>query len=173
MSVTASRVQQEGPHSSPTGVPLGSTVRREPVACAAASLSLVAALIHLWIMPEHFAHWWVYGAYFVASALAQGLSSILVIRWPSNCFVLLASIAGNLLVIVTYVVARTWGVPFGPGFGQVGNTEVLGMVATAAEVGTLVAMVALLDGAYRRVTLNGILLAGALLWGLTFWDTLP
>lgn len=47
------------------------------------------------------------------------------------------------------------------------------MVATAAEVGTLVAMVALLDGAYRRVTSNGMLLAGALLWGLTFWGTLP
>ena len=172
MSVTAARVQQEGPRSSPTGGQLGSTVRSELVACVAAGLSLVAALIHLWILPEHFVHWWVYGAFFVTSAFAQGLSSILVTRWPSNCFVLLASIAGNLLVIVTYVVARTWGVLFGPGFGQVGNSEVLGMVATAAEVGTLVAMVALLGGAYRRVTLNAILLAGALLWGLTFWDAL-
>ena len=38
---------------------------------AAASLSLVAALIHLWVAPEHFGEWWGYGAFFLVAAAAQ------------------------------------------------------------------------------------------------------
>jgi hypothetical protein len=38
---------------------------------AAASLSLAAALIHLWVMPEHFEEWWGYGTFFLATAAAQ------------------------------------------------------------------------------------------------------
>ncbi len=30
-----------------------------------AALSLLAALIHLWVMPEHFEEWWGYGAFFL------------------------------------------------------------------------------------------------------------
>ena len=30
-----------------------------------AALSLVAGLIHLWVMPEHFEEWWGYGVFFL------------------------------------------------------------------------------------------------------------
>ncbi len=40
---------------------------------AAAALSLVAALEHLWVVPQHFEEWWGYGAFFLASAVAQAL----------------------------------------------------------------------------------------------------
>ncbi|CAA9448537.1 MAG: hypothetical protein AVDCRST_MAG02-653 [uncultured Rubrobacteraceae bacterium] len=39
----------------------------------AAGLSLVAALAHVWAMPEHFAEWWGYGGFFLVVAVAQGL----------------------------------------------------------------------------------------------------
>ena len=38
---------------------------------AAAALSLLAALIHLWVMPEHFEEWWGYGAFFFVAAAVQ------------------------------------------------------------------------------------------------------
>ena len=38
---------------------------------AAAALSLLAALIHLWVTPEHLEEWWGYGAFFLVTALAQ------------------------------------------------------------------------------------------------------
>jgi hypothetical protein len=31
----------------------------------AAALSLLAAAIHLWVMPEQFEEWWGYGAFFL------------------------------------------------------------------------------------------------------------
>ena len=39
---------------------------------AAATLSPVAALIHVVAVPEHFEEWWGYGAYFLVSWVFQG-----------------------------------------------------------------------------------------------------
>jgi hypothetical protein len=36
-----------------------------------AALSLIAGLIHLWVVPEHFEEWWGYGVFFLVAALAQ------------------------------------------------------------------------------------------------------
>ncbi len=35
----------------------------------AAALSLIAALVHLAVTPEHLSEWWGYGAFFLAAAL--------------------------------------------------------------------------------------------------------
>src|SRR4028118_116517 len=48
----------------------------------AAALSLAAALIHVWAMPEHFREWWAYGALFLLAALAQGLFGVAPRRRP-------------------------------------------------------------------------------------------
>ena len=39
--------------------------RPNAVLYAAAALSLLAALIHLRVMPEHFEEWWGYGTFFL------------------------------------------------------------------------------------------------------------
>lgn len=140
---------------------------------AAAGLSVVAAAIHLWVMPGYFVDWWGYGAFFLFSALAQGLLGTLILRWPTSRPILLAGIAGNLTIITAYVVSSTWGMPFGPSVAHVEEPGILGMSATAAEVGVVIALVALLDGAYRRVTVNVLLLAGILLWALRLLGILP
>src|SRR5215217_7330059 len=38
---------------------------------AAAALSLLAGLIHLWVAPEHFEEWWGYGVFFLVAGAVQ------------------------------------------------------------------------------------------------------
>jgi hypothetical protein len=149
-------------------------------AYAAAGLSLVAVLIHLWVAPEHFEEWWGYGSFFVICAIAQMLFAPLLLRWPAGSLIPLAGIAGNLVVVLLYLVSRTWGMPLGPDWvllspdaAHLEDPEVLGMLATAAELGTIFFLVILLGGLYRKVVINALLFLGALLWTLRLTGILP
>jgi len=107
---------------------------------AAAALSLLAALIHLWVVPEHFEEWWGYGAFFLVAAAAQVLYAPLVLLWPIR-IVLLLGIAGNLAIVVLYLLTRTVGIPlFGPGAGEVEGVGFIDLCATTSEVGIAVAL---------------------------------
>jgi hypothetical protein len=107
---------------------------------AAAALSLLAALIHLWVAPEHFEEWWGYGAFFLVAAAAQVLYAPLVLLWPTR-IVLLLGIAGNLAIVVLYLLTRTVGIPvFGPGAGEVEGVGFIDLCATTSEVGIAVAL---------------------------------
>ena len=115
-------------------------VRPARVLYAAAGFSLLAALMHLWVTPEHFEEWWGYGAFFLMAALAQVLYVPLVLRWP-NRRVLLLGIAGNLAILLLYLLTRTQGIPFfGPGAGEVEGVGFVDVCATASEVGIAVAL---------------------------------
>ncbi len=86
---------------------------------AAAGLSLGAALIHAWVMPEHFHEWWGYGTFFLIVALAQWFYAFALLRWPTPLTFLLG-IVGHLAIIGLYIVTRTAGIPlFGPHAGEV------------------------------------------------------
>ena len=83
----------------------------------AAALSLLATIIHLWVMPEHFEEWSGYGTFFVVVALAQGCT-------PRACCaggsLLLFGVAGNLTIVILWLVTRTSGIPLlGPHAGDV------------------------------------------------------
>ena len=111
---------------------------------AAAALSLVAALIHLWVMPEHFREWWGYGAFFLVSAVAQVLYVPLLLRRP-NRTILLLGVGGNLAIVSLYLLTRTVGVPyFGPHAGEVEGTGFMDLCATTSELGIAVALGGLL-----------------------------
>ncbi|QIN79375.1 hypothetical protein GBA65_13595 [Rubrobacter marinus] len=131
----------------------------------AAVLSLVAALVHLWMVPGYAWIWWGYGVFFLSTALAQGLLGVALLRWPAAP-VVVAGISGNLAVMLLYVFTRTSGVPFGPHAGKVEDAGLLDMTATLAEMGLVVLLVTLLSGAYRRVVINALLLLGAAVWAL-------
>src|SRR5215213_9529697 len=73
--------------------------RSKMILYAAAVLSLLAALIHLWAMPEHFEEWWGYGTFFLVSAVAQVVYVPLLLRWP-NRTVLLLGIGGNSAIVL-------------------------------------------------------------------------
>jgi manganese oxidase len=122
----------------------------------AAALSLVAALVHLWAMPEHFEGWWGYGAFFLFVAIAQGFYGVALLRWSEPPFFLLG-VTGNLAVVVLYVVTRTLGVPFfGPHAGEVEEIGGLGLSATMVELALVVALAALLRFDRRTNTADPI-----------------
>ena len=135
------------------------------VVYAAAALSFVAALIHLWEAPGHFEIWWGYGSFFLAAASAQGLFAVALVRWPGQVLSF-AGIFGNLAVVALYVVTRTSGVPFGPHATRAEEAGVLDMTTTAVELATVVLLLSLLGGRARSVAVNAVLLAGVGIWAL-------
>jgi hypothetical protein len=151
----------------------GSAPRLQPAVYAAAGLSLLAALSHLWVMPHYYAWWWGYGVLYLVCALAQGFFSAFLWRWPQSRVICLAGIWGNLAVIVLYVVSHTWGIPFGAGVGHIEDPDVVGMITAVAQVGIVIALVGQLGGLYRKVMVNSLLVAGVLLWGLRLLGVLP
>jgi hypothetical protein len=110
---------------------------------AAAALSLLAAAMHLWVVPEHFEEWWGYGAFFVVLAVAQGLYALVLLRWPSRAFLLLG-VASNLAVAILWLVTRTTGMPLlGPHAGETEGVGVLDLACTLGEVGIVAGLGAL------------------------------
>lgn len=111
---------------------------------AAAALSLVAALIHILAMPEHFDEWWGYGTFFLVVALAQWFYPLALLRWPRRPTCLLG-ILGNLAIIGLYIVTRTAGIPlFGPHAGEVEDIGVVDLTSKLAELALVIILVALM-----------------------------
>ena len=107
----------------------------------------------------------------MVSAACQGIFVPLILRFPASRLVSLAGIAGNLFIVVLYVVSYTWGMPFGPAWvpfdpavAHLVNPEVLGTAATAAEMGIVILLTLSLEGSLRRAVINALLVVGALLW---------
>ncbi len=142
--------------------------RPKPIFYAAAALSMVAALLHFWVMPEHFEEWWGYGAFFLVAASAQLLYVPLLLRWP-NRTVLLCGIAGNLAIVVLYLLTRTVGIPFfGPEAGEVERVGFADVCAPTSELGIGVALGAALlryTTAERRRTILLIVAVAVVLVG--------
>ncbi|MGH3146488.1 MAG: multicopper oxidase domain-containing protein, partial [Rubrobacter sp.] len=115
----------------------------------AVALTVVAASVHAWAVPEHSEEWWGYGVFFLLVAVAQGVYGPALLWWPRHP-VLLAGVGGNLAVIGLYLVTRTVGVPFlGPHAGAVEEVGPMDLVATLAEVALVVALAALLWSVMR------------------------
>lgn len=78
----------------------------------------------------------------------------------------LCGVAGNLAIVLLYVLTRTYGVPLGPHAAQIEVVGALDVTATGMELGIVFALLTLLDGACRRVVVNTLLALGVLLWAL-------
>lgn len=105
---------------------------------AVSVLSLLAAVIHLWVTPEHFEEWWGYGIFFLAAAVAQGLYAPIML-WRPGRTLLLAGLAGNLAIVILWLATRTTGIPlFGPHAGEIEEAGVLDFACTLAEVGIVI-----------------------------------
>ena len=138
--------QPRGFSSSPVeskdaGVSAGSLgAWRYNTALYVAALSLLAAAIHLWVTPEHFDEWWGYGTFFLVVTAAQALYAVALLRWSGRPLLLLG-VAGNLAIVILWLVTRTTGIPLlGP---HAGDVEVVGtpdVVCTLAEVGIVLVL---------------------------------
>ncbi len=126
------------------GVELFGPKRASMLLYAAATLSMVAALIHAWVMPEHFREWWGYGIFFLIVALAQWFYALALLRWPRRRTFLIG-IIGNLAIIGLYIVTRTAGIPlFGPHAGEVEDIRVVDLTSKLAEFALVISLVALM-----------------------------
>ena len=142
--------------------------RPKGVLYTVATLSLLAALIHLWVMPEHFEEWWGYGAFFLVAGVAQVVYVPLLLRWPNQTVLLLLGIAGNSAIVLLYLFTRVVGVPlFGSEAGEVEAVGIIDVCATFSEAAIVVALgvLVLRRLAGERTTLIGLVLSAILLVG--------
>lgn len=154
---------------------VASGLRRVEPAVPAAALAIAAGLVHLWVAPQHLASWWAYGAFFLAIAIGQAGLGLVLLRRPAPGAVF-AALWINLAIVVTYVVERTAGLPtwLQPGGSDTGHSngdnaatmDAFGTAASVAEIGLIVLLAAMLPGLYRRLTMNGLMVVGVVLWGL-------
>ena len=122
----------------PTQVPViaeeSRTDARKPILYTVAAFSMVAALIHLWVTPEHFEEWWGYGTFFLVAAIAQGAFGVALLRRPRRLLLLLG-LGGNVSIVALYLVTRTVGVPlFGPNAGEIEGLGAMDLCATVSEL---------------------------------------
>lgn len=139
--------------------------RQRGLLYAVAALSLIAGLVHLWVMPEHFEEWWGYGTFFLVAAVAQVVYVPLLLRWPNRTMLLLG-IAGNSAIVLLYLFTRVVGIPLlGPEAGEVERIGIIDVCATSSEAAIVVALGALvlLGIARERTTLIGLVLSAILL----------
>lgn len=95
--------------------------------------SLLAAVIHGWVIDEHIDESAIFGAFFIDVTLAQAAYALAVMFRPGRAL-LLAGAVGNAAVVLLWVVSRTVGIPIGPEAGEAEAVGALDVVATAAEV---------------------------------------
>jgi len=118
----------------------GGLGRADVARCWAGFASLGAGLVHLAVVQEHLAEWWVYGVFFAVTGAAQilwGLGALARDRVP---FLRLVA-AGNIALVALWATTRTVGIPIGPEpwtTEAVGRADVLCVVlelATALALG--------------------------------------
>jgi hypothetical protein len=131
----------------------------------AAALSLVAGLLHIWVMPEHFAEWWGYGAFFLVVAIAQAVYAIALLRRASDQRLIWAGVLGNLAIISLWVWTRTIGIPLvGPHAGEAEAIGTIDLVSKLSEALLIACLILLLrietktPQASEASTGNGVLL---------------
>ena len=110
---------------------------------------IASGSIHGLVSPAHFSEWWGYGVFFLAAAVClvgYGLALVTdaidprfmpgdVNRIRRTLYAL--GIAGNLGILILYVVTRTVGIPLGP---ELGSVEVVGAPDVLAKTSELMAI---------------------------------
>lgn len=109
---------------------------RQPALVVAILGSLLAAGVHVWVCPEHFDEGTRFGIFFLIASLCQTGWAVWV-AWRPQRWLVLAGIAGNVVMIVLWIVTRSVGLPFG--LAEVEPVGGLDLAATIGEAGTVIA----------------------------------
>jgi hypothetical protein len=107
-----------------------------------ALLSIGAAIIHFAVIAQHLDEWWLTGTFFIVVALFQLAWAVAVLALPSP-LLFLTGAAVNALVVITWIVSRTVGVPVGPEAGEAESIGLPDVLATSYEALLVAAIVAL------------------------------
>ncbi len=106
----------------------------------AAFASLGAGLVHLSVVREHAEHWWAHGAFLLIAGFVQVAWAVAALCLPRAPFRRLFSVF-TLGLVLTWVVSRTAGLPFGPDAGAAEPVGVSDGLAALLEIGVLAALV--------------------------------
>jgi len=118
------------PSGSLPGTDAGGT---RAVAALLGLLSMAAALIHLAVIEQHWAQYWLYGAFFIAVGLAQLAWAVAIPPAPTR-LLLWGGVVGNALVVLTWIITRTVGSLIGPAATVPARAGFGDLVATALQV---------------------------------------
>ena len=149
------------------------------VRAMAAGSVLVAAVAHVWVVPEHLAEWLPAAVFFVVVSAGQ-VALAWRLRRPPSGPVLAAGLLGTVGLVVFYVMTRTVDLPFLPaahaehlptawGIGngipifpgdRIEEVGVPDMVCLAAELVTISALCALATPVVRRTVTSGLFALG-------------
>jgi hypothetical protein len=119
-------------------VPLAAHSLTSRAAIAAALLCAGAAAIHYAVIADHLEEWWAFGVFFAAMGVAQLLWAALVVASPSHLLVRVG-VFGNTAIVVLWIVTRTAGTLIGPDGHTPESVGVADSVATAFELGVVLA----------------------------------
>lgn len=138
-----------------------------------ATLSLAAGAIHFVVLGEHFEAYWAYGVFFLVAAWGQAVWALAAMRGLRRDLVL-AGLVGNSLVVITWLVTRTLGVPLGPSAGETEPVAFMDALTTVFEValavGLTVVLVAPRSRGPRSSVMRAIAAASLLaIFGSTSW----
>jgi hypothetical protein len=147
---------------------VGEEIAAGPEAVAAspqvglALLSIGAAVIHFAVIAQHLNEWWLTGTFFVVVALFQLAWAVAVLARPSPPLYLMGAVV-NALVVITWIVSRTAGVPLGPESGEAESIGLPDVLATSFEALLVAATapLALQAGAAARLRPLG--------WATSMW----
>jgi hypothetical protein len=111
--------------------------RRPPsgrsVVSVAAWSSLVAGLVHLLVVPEHWQESPLYGVFFVATVLGQVGAAVLLARRPA-IWLCVVTVAGQVAITQLWGITRTAGIPLGPDAGMVESIGLLDSMCVIAQL---------------------------------------
>ena len=149
-------------------VPLAVRDDTSRAAIATALLCAGAAAIHYAVIADHLEEWWAFGVFFAAMGVAQLLWAALVVASPSHLLVRVG-VLGNAAIIALWIVTRTAGTLIGPDGHTPESVGVADSVATAFELGVVLAGPWLARGirSNRGTTGSVAWTFGGLTWAVT------
>lgn len=105
----------------------------------AAGLSIAASMIHASVIVPHFREYWLFGLFFVVSAIFQLVWGLVIWNRREDRRLLAWGAAVNLAIVVLWIATRTVGLPIGPEPGEVEAAGLHDLLATADELAIVLA----------------------------------
>lgn len=140
----------------------GEATFAERLVGAAVALSVAASMIHASVIVPHFREYFLFGVFFVVSAIFQLVWGLVVWNRRDDRTLLQLGAWINLAIVLLWVATRTVGLPIGPEPGEVEPAGLHDLLATGDEIALAVACLLAVWAGDR--TVRGLAWLPAALW---------